>query len=113
MTKTSPRLERHAPLPGDKKFYINHNNSVEPNFHSQTYQIEARASFKKRMQYNPMESAKKARKRDYDNVESEYAQSKLVSQSQQLSVSTIMQHVQQRLNRQRENEYSFDWQSKR
>ena len=65
------------------------------------------------MQYNPMESAKKARKRDYDNVESEYAQSKLVSQSQQLNVSTIMQHVQQRLNRQRENEYSFDWQSKR
>ena len=43
----------------DNKFIINHNNTVEPNFHSQSYKVEARASYKKRMDYNPMEAAKK------------------------------------------------------
>ena len=52
----------------DRKFTINHNNRVEPNFHSQSYQEEARNSFKKRMQYNPMESAKKNKSPNIDNV---------------------------------------------
>lgn len=100
-------------MPGDKKFFINHNNRVEPNFHSQTYHLEAKASFKKRMQYNPMESAKKAKKPDYENVESDYAQNKLVTQNQQLQVNTIMQHVQQQLNKQNRADQSFDRNSNR
>lgn len=33
----------------DRKFTISHNNQVEPNFNSISYQEEAKASFKKRM----------------------------------------------------------------
>ena len=54
---------------------MNHNNRVEPNFHSDSYQRQARDSFKKRMQYNPMESAKK--RPNTNNIQSEYAQQKL------------------------------------
>ena len=61
----------------DRKFTINHNNRVEPNFHSQAYQAEAKASFKKRMHYNPMEAAKKRPNTKPENITSEYAQSNL------------------------------------
>jgi len=65
---------RHVPAPGDRRFTISHNNQVEPNFHSETYQIEAKASFKKRMQYNPREAAKVQKNRpNLDNVQSEYS----------------------------------------
>ena len=36
----------------DRKFTINHNNRVEPNFNSSSYQEHARASFKKRILYH-------------------------------------------------------------
>ena len=58
----------------DRKFTISHNNRVEPNFNSMTYQEEARASFKKRMGYNPMEAAKKRHNPKLLNVTSEYSQ---------------------------------------
>ena len=29
--------KKHIPSPGDKKFLISHNNSVKPNFQSETY----------------------------------------------------------------------------
>lgn len=61
----------------DKKFTINHNNTVEPNFNSMSYQEQARASFKKRMQYNPMEAAKKRVNTQLDNYASEYGQQNL------------------------------------
>ena len=58
----------------DRKFTISHNNRVQPNFNSQTYQEEARASFKKRMGYNPMEAAKKRHNPKLLNITSEYSQ---------------------------------------
>ena len=77
----SPHSARkHIPAPGDHKFLISHNNQVKPNFQSQTYQIEAQASFKKRMRYNPMESAKKKdNKPAVDNAVSEYAQTRMLT----------------------------------
>jgi hypothetical protein len=71
-------LEERKIVPNfDRKFTISHNNSVEPNFHSQAYQAEAKASFKKRMHYNPMEAAKKRPNTRPENITSEYAQTNL------------------------------------
>ena len=33
----------------ERKFTISHNNTIEPNLHAESYQQEARNSFKKRM----------------------------------------------------------------
>ena len=63
---------------GDRKFTISHNNRVQPNFNSQTYQEEARASFKKRMAYNPMEAAKKRHNPRELNITSEYSQANVM-----------------------------------
>ena len=72
-----------------RKFTISHNNMVEPNFHSESYQEEARNSFKKRMQYNPMEAAKK--RPNLRNHESEYSQNRPVDRS--MDVANVMRQV--------------------
>lgn len=99
-------LEERKVIHCDRKFTISHNNCVEPNFHSESYQSEARASFKKRMKYNPMEAAKQKPKTRPENIKSEYAQENLnINKSQ--DAFEILRQFEFRNQRSRKSESSF------
>lgn len=60
-----------------KKYVVEHNRLVQPNFQSTAYQAEATQIFKRRMTYNPREAAKNHKRVDKSKVESEYSMTRL------------------------------------